>query len=124
MSTSLLTDCDLDAMRATVSEHFAQRATIQRQPLDTSDGMGGQVDAAPIVVATNVPCSAWRASAKEQESVRHITTVLGWTIQFVGGIDVRMKDKVVVDGRVFILVDVKRRFHDEVVIPAFGIEAI
>ena len=123
-TTPLLTDCDIAAMRETVTEHFTQRATIERLPADTGDGMGGQVDASYVVVATDVPCSAYRMSMKQQEAVRHITTQVAWNVMLVGGTDVRKNDRVTVSGQVFMLLDLQPQLINEVVIPALGVQVI
>lgn len=123
-TTPLLTDCDIKAMRETVTEHFTQRATIARLPADTDDGMGGQVDASYVVVATDVPCSAYRMSMKQQEAVRHITTQVAWNVMLVGGTDVRKNDRVTVSGQVFMLLDLQPQLINEVVIPALGVQVI
>lgn len=123
-TTALLTDCDISAMRETVTEHFTQRATIARLPADTDDGMGGQVDASYVVVATDVPCSAYRASMKQQEAARHLTTQTLWNVQLLGGTDVRKNDRVTVSGQVFMLLDLQPQLINEVVIPALGVQVV
>jgi head-tail adaptor len=94
----MLSDADLEDMRATQAAALPESATITRFTF-VSDGMGGQIET-PAVAGTPA-CRVGPGKASERVIAGRLTVVTVFPVTFPAGTDVRSSDRITVGTRTF-----------------------
>lgn len=92
----MLTTAELTAMRSTQQTTMTQTCTIKRDTI-TRNEYGGTVET-PATVAT-VACRCAPSTAKERVRVGMTIEGAAWTITLPASTDVRVGDRLEIDGR-------------------------